>query len=176
MKNKIANRNLPQLFLRARGSLMSHFRPILSHFGLTDQQWRILRLLDEHEQLEPRELCEMCQILSPSMAGVLTRMEEIDLISRSPMEGDQRRVLVSLSGHGMQLMSEIAPLIDMQYQHIEKSFGKQAVNDLIRKLEEFIQAGEDSVQHVKLEGMLPTATTRSKNGMRHNSKQKNSPQ
>lgn len=155
MKNKIANRNLPQLFLRARASLMSHFRPILGHFGLTDQQWRILRLLDEHVQLEPRELCEMCQILSPSMAGVLARMEEIDLISRSPMEGDQRRVLVSLSAHGIRLMAEIAPLIDMQYQHIEKSFGKQAIGDLILALEEFIKAGEDSVPHVELTARAP---------------------
>ena len=163
MKNKIANRNLPQLFLRARGSLMSHFRPILSHFGLTDQQWRILRVLDEYGQLEPRELCEMCQILSPSMAGVLARMEEIDLISRSPMKGDQRRVLVNLSGHGTQLMSEIAPLIDSQYQHIEQSFGKQAIADLILALEEFIQASEDTVQHVELEARPPATKIRSKN-------------
>lgn len=162
MKNKVANRNLPQLFLRARASLMSHFRPILSHFGLTDQQWRILRLLDEHAQLEPRELCEMCQILSPSMAGVLARMEETDLISRSPMAGDQRRVLVSLSGHGIQLMADIAPLIDMQYQHIEKSFGKQAIGDLILALEGFIQAGEGTVPQVELIERAPVAKARVK--------------
>ena len=71
MKHRIAYRNLPQLFLKARDSLMSHFRPILNHFGVTEQQWRILRLLDEHGQLEPRELCDLCQIFSSSMAGVL---------------------------------------------------------------------------------------------------------
>ena len=54
---RITYRNLPQLFLKARESLMAHFRPILKHFGLTDQQWRILRALDEYSQLEPREIC-----------------------------------------------------------------------------------------------------------------------
>ncbi|MFZ6773014.1 homoprotocatechuate degradation operon regulator HpaR [Undibacterium sp. SXout7W] len=162
MKNKIANRNLPQLFLRARASLMAHFRPILSHFGLTDQQWRILRLLAEHQQLEPRELCELSQILSPSMAGVLTRMEEIDLIHRNPMEGDQRRVLVSLSPHGTELMTEIAPMIDSQYQHIEKSIGKQGILDLIQELEEFITAAESSVQQVDIVNkMIHNKTTMS---------------
>ena len=73
MKHHVANRNLPQMLLLAREHLMSHFRPILNHYGVTEQQWRILRVLDEHGQLEPRELCELCQILSPSMAGVLAR-------------------------------------------------------------------------------------------------------
>ncbi|MDE2429862.1 MAG: homoprotocatechuate degradation operon regulator HpaR [Burkholderiales bacterium] len=150
MKTKITNRNLPQLFLRARTALMAHFRPILGHFGLTDQQWRILRVLDEFGQLEPRELCNLCQILSPSMAGVLTRMEEIDLITRAPVASDQRRVLVSLSERGLQLMAEIAPLIDQQYQHIEKVIGKQSINNLILALEQFTKAAEDTVQQVDL--------------------------
>ena len=59
MSRKLAYRYLPQLFLRAREELLCHFRPIISHFGLTEQQWRILRALSEHEQLEPREICEI---------------------------------------------------------------------------------------------------------------------
>ena len=53
MSRKLAYRNLPQLFLKAREELLCHFRPIISHFGLTEQQWRILRTLSEMEQLEP---------------------------------------------------------------------------------------------------------------------------
>ena len=73
MDRRISYRNLPQLFLKAREELLGHFRPIINHFGLTEQQWRILRTLSEHEQLEPREICEICHILSPSLAGVLAR-------------------------------------------------------------------------------------------------------
>ena len=104
MKPRIRHKNLPQLFLRARDHLMAHFRPILGHFELTDQQWRILRALDERGELEPRELCQLCQILSPSMAGVLLRMEEATLIQRERMPGDHRRVVVSLSKKGNQLI------------------------------------------------------------------------
>jgi hypothetical protein len=35
--------NMPQLLLKARDSLLQHFRPILNHFGVTEQQWRIMR-------------------------------------------------------------------------------------------------------------------------------------
>ncbi|MBC3860612.1 homoprotocatechuate degradation operon regulator HpaR [Undibacterium jejuense] len=150
MSHKIAYRNLPQLFLKARGNLMVHFKPILGHFGLTDQQWRILRVLDEYGQLEPRELCDLCQISSPSMAGVLKRMEELDMIRRSPVSGDQRRVSIGLSASGDVLMTEMAPLIDLQYKHIEQSFGLEAMNELVATLEKFNAAAEETVEHVEL--------------------------
>ena len=71
------HRNLPQLMLQAREALMAQFRPILNENGVTEQQWRIVRALLLHGALEPRQLCELCQISSPSIVGVLLRMEEI---------------------------------------------------------------------------------------------------
>ncbi|MEI8168234.1 MAG: homoprotocatechuate degradation operon regulator HpaR [Rhodoferax sp.] len=150
MKPRITYRNLPQRFLKARECLMSHFRPILNHFGLTDQQWRILRALDERESLEPREICHLCQIHSASMTGVLARMEELALIQRSRMEGDQRRVVVRLSPKGDQLVSEMAPLIDQQYQQIEDALGKDKVDELFNALETFIAAQSLPVAPVEL--------------------------
>ena len=139
---------------------MSHFRPILNHFGLTEQQWRILRALDEHAQLEPREICNLCQILSSSMAGVLARMEEMELIQRSRVSEDQRRVLVRLAQKGDQLIGEMAPLIELQYQHIEQAFGKQIFNDLFNVLEEFICAQSNPVQHIELPSTAPVSAGR----------------
>lgn len=150
MNNRITYRNLPQIFLKARDSLMSHFRPILNHFGLTEQQWRILRALDEHGQLEQWELCEMCQILSSSMAGVLARMEETGLVRRTRIAEDQRRVMVQLARKGDRLIDDIAPLIDAQYERIERAFGKRMVNDLFVALENFIEAQEKPVEPVEL--------------------------
>lgn len=150
MKHRITYRNLPQLFLKARESLMSHFRPILNHFGVTEQQWRILRVLDEHSQLEPRELCDLCQIQSPSMAGVLARMEDMGLVRRARLPEDQRRVMVRLAPKGDRLISEIAPLIDAQYEEIEKTFGKPTINALFSALEAFVQANGTPVPPVEL--------------------------
>jgi homoprotocatechuate degradation regulator HpaR len=147
---RISYRNLPQLFLKAREGLMSHFKPILQHFNLTEQQWRILRALDQHPQLEPRQICQLCQIMSSSMAGVLARMEELELIVRVRVSGDQRRVSVSLSPKGDQLIEQIAPLIDVQYRQIEQAYGQQTVDALIAALEGFIAAGNNEVAHVSL--------------------------
>ena len=150
MPGRITHRNLPQLLLKARDALMSHFRPVLNHFGVTEQQWRILRALDEHEQLEPRELCELCQILSPSMAGMLARMEEMGLVERSRMAADQRRVMVRLAEKGDRLVDAIAPLIERQYRLMEKAWGKRVVDDLSGALAGFIAAQATEVPQVEL--------------------------
>jgi len=160
LARRITHHNLPQVFLKARDALMSHFRPILNHFGVTEQQWRILRVLDEHGQLEPRVMCELCQILSPSMTGVLSRMEDLRLIERERVVSDQRRVLVRLAAKGDRLIDEIAPLIERQYVLIEQAYGKQLVDDLATAMDGFIRAQEKPVQRVELPANALVVTSR----------------
>lgn len=155
LKPRITNRNLPQRFLKARECLMAHFRPILHRFGLTDQQWRVLRVLDTHGQLEPREICSQCQIHSASMSGVLARMEEQGIILRQRLEGDQRRVVVRLSPKGDQLAHEVAPLVDLQYQQIEQVLGAQVLDDLFNALEAFLQVQNQPIPPVALPPAAP---------------------
>ena len=150
MSRKLAYRNLPQLFLKAREELLCHFRPIISHFGLTEQQWRILRALGEMEQLEPREICEHCHILSPSMTGVLSRMEEMDLGTLSRVPEDQRRVVVRLTLKSEKLISELGPLIVEQYKIIEQSFGPELIKQLYEVMDRVIAAERAPIARIPL--------------------------
>lgn len=149
-KPRVSHHNLPQRLLKARECLMGHFRPILNHFGLTEQQWRILRLLDEYGQLEPHEICDQCQFHSASMAGMLSRMEDLQLIQRNRVEGDLRRVSVRLATQGDQLISKMAPLIDAQYLLMEEALGKDMLENLFNTLDAFIGAQEGVVQRIEL--------------------------
>jgi len=121
----LKHRNLPLLLLRAREGVMSQFRGILNQHGLTEQQWRILRALLENSAMEPRQICEVCQLLSPSVAGVLARMEELGLVKRERMANDQRRVLVSVTPKSRALARRMAPLIEAKYAELEARLGPQ---------------------------------------------------
>ena len=90
------HRNLPLLLLQAHESVIAHFRPVLNAHGITEQQWRIVRALLEHGPLEPRQIGEVCRISSPSLAGVLSRMDDVGLVRRERLASDQRRVRVLL--------------------------------------------------------------------------------
>jgi homoprotocatechuate degradation regulator HpaR len=123
MSTPLRHRNLPQLMLQAREALMAQFRPILNENGVTEQQWRIVRALLAHGPLEPRQLCERCQISSPSIVGVLLRMEEAGLVDRERMADDQRRILVSVTARSRQLGRRMIPAIEERYASIEKQVG-----------------------------------------------------
>ncbi|HET7757218.1 MAG TPA: homoprotocatechuate degradation operon regulator HpaR [Steroidobacteraceae bacterium] len=142
ISTKLHHRNLPLLLLQARERVISHFRPILNANGVTEQQWRIVRVLYEEPALEPREIVELCRISSPSMAGVLARMQQLGLVTRRRVDRDQRRVHVSLTPRARALAARMAPQIDATYRRIERQIGaefsarfQQALDRLLATLE-----------------------------------------
>ena len=140
MSHELRHRNLPQLLLQARETLMSNFRPILNDNGLTEQQWRVIRALLTAGPLEPRQLCEACQIVGPSLTGVLARMEEMGLVTRERMDNDQRRLLVSLTAKSRRIASRMAPRVEAQYERIEARVGADRLRNVYDTLDALIVA------------------------------------
>jgi homoprotocatechuate degradation regulator HpaR len=140
----LRHRNLPHLLLRARETLMAHFRPLLGKFRLTEQQWRILREVLEQGPLEPRQLCEACSISSPSLVGVLLRMEETGLITRERMAHDQRRVLVSLTPKSRKIAQQLIPLVEQRYRALEASLGLDAMQKVYDTLDALLARTPES--------------------------------
>jgi homoprotocatechuate degradation regulator HpaR len=136
------HRNLPMLLLRAREKMMERFRPVIAAHGLTDQQWRVIRVLHEQGPLEPRQITDICTISSPSMAGVLGRMETMNLVVKERFADDQRRVRVSLTLSSTKLVALISRELEDQYRELELKVGPdivkrvyKAVDDLLSGLE-----------------------------------------
>ena len=118
---------------------MSRFRPVLNQHGVTEQQWRILRVLLDEDGLEPRQLCERCLISSPSIAGVLTRMEEAGWIQRERMEHDQRRVKVTVTAATKKLGKSMAPMIEREYVELENKVGVKQLQQVYDALDTLLQ-------------------------------------
>ena len=139
---ELRHRNLPLLLLQAREQVIVRFRPILNAHGITEQRWRIVRALIDTGPMEPRQIGEMCRISSPSLAGVLARMQELGFVVRRRLEHDQRRVRVSLTPRARGLAARMAPQIDATYRRIEMSLGgefsarfQQMLDELLATLE-----------------------------------------
>jgi homoprotocatechuate degradation regulator HpaR len=136
----LKHRNLPLLLLQARERVIARFRPILNAHGITEQQWRIVRALIDTGPLEPREIGELCRISSPSLAGVLSRMQELGYITRRRLDHDQRRVRVSLTPRSRGLAARMAPQIEATYRGIETVIGPEFSARFYRALDELIGA------------------------------------
>ena len=132
------HRNLPLLLLQARERVIANFRPALNAAGVTEQQWRIVRALLEQGPLEPRQIVTLCAISSPSLAGVLSRMDDLGLVRRVRLDHDQRRLKVSLTPKARALARRLAPQIEAVYAGIEQRIGHRFTQDFYRTLDELI--------------------------------------
>jgi homoprotocatechuate degradation regulator HpaR len=139
MNTPFVHRNLPRLLLQARESVMAHTRPSLREHGLSDQQWRVLRVLGEHGTVETGRVAREAYILGPSLTGVLARMERDGLVRRERDPADQRRTVVEATPRGLKLVEKLSRTIESHYEWMEKSLGKQKLAELYALLDEVIE-------------------------------------
>lgn len=142
VSSRFAHRNLPRLLLQAREAVMAHTRPGLRGEGLSDQQWRVLRVLGEHADdpggVETGRLAREAFILGPSLTGVLKRMERDGLVRRGRCPDDARRTVVRATPEGLQRVATLSGLIETHYTWIEGRLGKPKLAHLYALLDELI--------------------------------------
>ena len=134
-----AHRNLPLLLLQARERVLARFRPILHANGLTEQQWRVLRAINDEGPMEPRTIGEVCCISSPSLTGMLARMDELGLVARERLEHDQRRVMVSLTPKSRAMAARMTPQIEQAYKLLEEDLGRTFTEGLYGQLDQLLK-------------------------------------
>lgn len=138
MTTTFAHRNLPRLLLQAREAVMAHTRPSLREHELSDQQWRVLRVLGEHGAVETGRVAREAFILGPSLTGVLARMERDGLITRSRDPEDQRCTVIEATAHGRKLVKRLSTSIEAHYKWMEETLGKDKLEQLYGLLDELI--------------------------------------
>ena len=129
--------------IQAREALMTHFRPLLNDAGITDQQWRIIRLLAENGTLDFQDLANQACILRPSLTGILTRLEKANLLVRLKPSNDQRRVFLKLTDGGQQLYTDICSQVDQRYDQIGTLLSPEKLAQLTALLGDLIAIGQN---------------------------------
>jgi homoprotocatechuate degradation regulator HpaR len=131
-------RSLPMQLMRAREAVMQRFRPHLNANGLTDQQWRIIRALNEVGSQDIVELGRACCLHTASLSRILPKLEADGLVSRRANKQDQRRVSVSLTAKGRRLFDMVAPLSEAIYENLTREIGPVRLEQVYVLLDEVI--------------------------------------
>lgn len=137
------SRSLPMMLYRSLDAVMPRFRRIFSEFGLTEQQWRVLRVLWQHEEIAFKELADLTLIPSPSLVGIVDRLEKNSLAARRRSASDRRNVYVRATKKGMALESEVGPRVDEAYAELRSSVDAKTWNALINGLERISSIDND---------------------------------
>lgn len=140
------SRSLPMALLRARESVMRHFRPSLRAHDLTEQQWRILRALAGVDAIEVTELARVAFLLGPSLSRILRDLEERKLIERRPSMNDLRRNILSITPKGTKLIEAVAPTSEAIYAEFTRRYGAGK----LAELQEMLKHLEDCLSTMPL--------------------------
>lgn len=113
---------------------------MLARHDITEQQWRVLRVLAESGSLEATELAGRASILPPSLTRIIKALEERRLITRNRVKDDGRRALLAITPSGVALIEDLAPERIAIYEAIEGRYGAEQHEQLLDMLDSLIQS------------------------------------
>lgn len=104
--------------------------------GITEQQWRVLRVLDERGPTEPTRIAEDACLLLPSLTRILQKLEEKALIQREPDPADRRKQIVRISDRGQELILANLDTSIALMEDVRDQMGADRFNTLLDLLNE----------------------------------------
>ena len=129
--------SLPMMLYRVLDGVMPHYRALFSEYGLTEQQWRVLRTLWEDDGLSSIELARRTLLPAASLVGVLDRLEKKGLIVRLRSVKDRRIVFAKPTPEGRKLERQIAPRLQDIHQAVRNCVSEQDWQTLSHLLRQF---------------------------------------
>ena len=117
---------------------MQRFRPHLRSHDITEQQWRILRVLAEQKNADMLELSVRCRIHPPSLSRTIPLLAQRRLVRRFSNSGDQRRVVVGLTSQGRALFAKMSAESANIYAQLETEIGAVRLAKIYHVLDDLI--------------------------------------
>ena len=129
-------RSLPIALLRARETIMEPVREMLSRSQISEQKWRVLRVVQEIGPVEQTVIAKRACLLLPSLTRLMHAMESDGLLTREASTEDRRKSIVSITDKGRALIAEHASESTALFDRIEAQFGQHKIEHLLDLLDE----------------------------------------
>ena len=100
------SRSLPIGLIRAREGTMIPIRVMLAETGITEQQWRVLRVLSEYGTLDTKTLASRASLLFPSLTRIAATMRNKGLITQTRDDVDRRRQFIAITKAGQKILDD----------------------------------------------------------------------
>ncbi len=85
---------------------MAPIREMLAETGITEQQWRVLRVLAEHGAMDASSLAIRASLLFPSLTRIATTMRKKGLLIQTRDEKDRRRQMIAITAEGQKIIDD----------------------------------------------------------------------
>lgn len=131
-------RTLPMALLRARELVMERFRPLLNANDVTEQQWRVMRVLHEHGDMDASRLARRASLLAPSLTRIIRALDARGFVQSARDPDDARRAVIAITQDGAAFIDTIAPQSAEIYRRIEDEIGSDRIAALVEQLDDLV--------------------------------------
>lgn len=118
---------------------MAPIRPLLRDAGLTEQQWRVLRVLVDEGDSDPSTLSEAGLLYPPTVTRILKELGDRGLLVRRPDSRDGRRSLISVTEAGRKLVESTSDRTSAVLDDYAARFGSERLQALQLELAELVR-------------------------------------
>ena len=133
-------KSLAGRLLAAREAVMAPIRPVLRAADVTEQQWRVLRVLAGSESLDVSSIATSALLHPPSVTRILRELRDRELIQRTVDQRDSRRSIIAITPAGMALVNDAARHTIKILRQYEQTFGAARLKALQAELADFAEA------------------------------------
>ena len=127
-------RLLPIALIRAREGVMPPIREMLAETGITEQQWRVLRVLAEYGPQNSSTLASRASLLFPSLTRIARTMQQKGLITLSRDDEDRRRQTIAITDVGQKIIDDKVDQAAQIVEGFKRRLGEDKYEELLDML------------------------------------------
>jgi DNA-binding MarR family transcriptional regulator len=130
--------------IRTADLLRRHFSATVEPFGVTNQQYNVLRILRGAlpERLPIMEIAARMVEKTPGITGLLDRLEEKGLVARERQEDDRRCSRCTITQKGLDLLTEMDGPVGEAEERAFSMLNRTDVASLVQILDA-VRAGDE---------------------------------
>ena len=134
-------RSLPIALIRAREVVMAPIREMLAGTGLTEQQWRVLRVLDEFGPMDASQLSREAGLMASSLTRIVQTMVTDRLVTRETSASDRRRQVIGIASRGRNVLADNRDAALAIAENLRDRLGERDFERLLDLLESLAEVG-----------------------------------
>ena len=124
-------RSLPIALIRSREKVMGPIRDMLKASGITEQQWRVLRVLSETGPQDLTQISDKAGLLLPSLSRIIRKLLDGGLVVSSINSRDRRRQTVVITLEGQKIIDDNLPQATKIAEELQHHLGTERYEQLL---------------------------------------------
>ncbi len=115
-------------------AMTNHAERILKPYGLTVEQFILLKNIPEDGALSQNQLCEIVEKSAANVTRILDRLQKKKFIQRKQNPADRRSTLLVLTSQGKEMAEKVHNLFESFSEHLTMGISGQEQDQLMQFL------------------------------------------